>query len=665
MISKSDTSLNVAHVIAENDEHNRTLFCKYDPYTGQGSLVPREKVYIDEMEYVFIPTYLSGTDFFREIARAGSLTAFSREKGIAFDKCYDFFNEQRIHYDFEYWCATCGHIKDKVSGKIILFVLRAPQRKLVARLVDDFFRGIPIRIILLKARQWGGSTVVQLFMAWIQLFHCVNWNSCIAAHVLNQARIVRSMYSRMAKMHPRRVFPVQLRGFEGSQSSKELVGRGAVITIGSAQKPDSLRSDDIKLAHCTEVGLWRDTPLLKAADIIQSIIGSVPDDPRTCVVLESTAKGVGNYFHSTWTDAVNRRNGYTAIFVSWFEIEIYYRPFADEKEKIEFVRSMDEDEIYYFNLGATLEGLNWYRRKLSTMPSRWRMKCEFPSTPVEAFATTGRNVHNPVDVQRMIEETSEPLFRGELLADASYGPGAIDASLRFVPSDSGTLWIWVMPDKTRHIKRRYVVSMDIGGKGDDADWTVIRVIDRYMLLYGGDEECVATYRFHMDQDLAIWKAVQLARFYDNALFVPEFNSLKKSKPEDSDFFYTILDEIVGIYDNIYSRDDPTKIREGLPPRYGFHTNKATKEDLVAQMCRRIRDRLYVEHDKRALDEALTYEMKSDGTYGNVDSSDFHDDIYMATAIGLKVSSVMDPPYEVVGHEKPRLSQDGVRSLAQF
>ena len=148
-------------------------------------------------------------------------------------------------------------------------------------------------------------------------------------------------------------------------------------------------------------------------------------------------------------------------------------------------------------------------------------------------------------------------------------------------------------------------------KSDDADWTVIRVIDRYMKLFGGDEECIGTWRFHMDQDLAIWKAVQLAEFYNHALFVPEFNSIKKHKPEDSDFFYTILDEIVDVYDNIYSRDDPTKVREGVPPRYGFHTNKATKDDLVTQMQRRFRDQLYAENDLRALDEAMTYEQKAD------------------------------------------------------
>ena len=518
-------------------------------------------------------------------------------------------------------------------------------------------------MIVLKARQWGGSTLVQLFYAWIQLFHRINWNSCIVAHQKDQARNVRAMYSRMAQYHPKEVFPVRFQNFEGSQSNRQLEERGAVVSIGSVQNPEALRSDDLKLAHCTEVGLWEDTPKRKAADVIQSVVGSIPDDPYTSVVLESTAKGVGNYFHDTWIKAEKGENGFKPVFVAWFEIDLYYRRFRTEQEKSDFVRSMTEEEIYYFNLGATLEGLNWYRQKRRTTPSDGRMRCEYPSTPTEAFATTGRNVHNPNDIQRMTAQCCAPIHRGELIADAAYGPQSIDDSLTFVPNPQGTLWLWALPDKSRHVANRYVVSMDIGGKSDDADWTVIRVIDRYMKLFGGDEECIGTWRFHMDQDLAIWKAVQLAEFYNHALFVPEFNSIKKHKPEDSDFFYTILDEIVDVYDNIYSRDDPTKVREGVPPRYGFHTNKATKDDLVTQMQRRFRDQLYAENDLRALDEAMTYEQKADGSYGAVDK--FHDDIYMATAIGLKVSSVMDPPVEIPLNEKPRSKRTEVRTHANF
>lgn len=58
-----------------------------------------------------------------------------------------------------------------------------------------------------------------------------------------------------------------------------------------------------------------------------------------------------------------------------------------------------------------------------------------------------------------------------------------------------------------------------------------------------------------------------------------------------------------------------QIREGRPKRYGFHTNAASKTDLVTQMTKRLREILYIERDKRALDEIEWYELKPDGSYG--------------------------------------------------
>ena len=79
-------------------------------------------------------------------------------------------------------------------------------------------------------------------------------------------------------------------------------------------------------------------------------------------------------------------------------------------------------------------------------------------------------------------------------------------------------------------------------------------------------------------------------------------------------------------------------------KYGFHTNAASKTDLVTQMTKRLREILYIERDKRALDEIEWYELKPDGGYGAVDGK--HDDIYMSRAIILKVSQLMDMPVEI-------------------
>lgn len=70
----------------------------------------------------------------------------------------------RIRHDFEFWAARCVRISDKLSGTDIPFVLNRPQRRLVAALERQRLSGQPIRLILLKARQWGASTLCYLLI---------------------------------------------------------------------------------------------------------------------------------------------------------------------------------------------------------------------------------------------------------------------------------------------------------------------------------------------------------------------------------------------------------------------------------------------------------------------------------------------------------------------
>lgn len=228
------------------------------------------------------------------------------------------------------------------------------------------------------------------------------------------------------------------------------------------------------------------------------------------------------------------------------------------------------------------------------------------------------------------------------MADAAYGPEALQ-NIRFVPTPTGDFYVWKLPDTSRRIVDRYVAALDIGGRNPNADYSVISVIDRAAMIDGGVEECIATYRFHLDQDLTVWRAVQVAEWFCHALLAVEANSLDP-KGQEGDHTLTILDTIKEHYDNLFSRTDPVQIREGRPKRYGFHTNAASKTDLVTQMTKRLREILYIERDKRALDEIEWYELKPDGSYGAVEGK--HDDIYMSRAIALKVSQLMELPIEI-------------------
>jgi hypothetical protein len=83
----------------------------------------------------------------------------------------------------------------------------------------------------------------------------------------------------------------------------------------------------------------------------------------------------------------------------------------------------------------------------------------------------------------------------------------------------------------------------------------------------------------------------------------------------------------------------------MPVKYGFHTNRASKDLIINNKRAAMRDDEYIEHDVRACDESDTFERKADGTVGAVDSC--HDDIEMASNISLWISKFDMPlPYEV-------------------
>ena len=633
----------VKQIISENNKHREALFSKYDPATGIGSPIERVKLTLTrEGDYVLIPKYIASSSAFAQMLQYGSVEEYIETNKFDKYEVFEVITRLRIKYDFEYWACTCATIFDKVSGQEVKFRLRKAQRKLLKVLVETAFALKPIRIILLKARQWGGSTLIQLFSSWIQLFHRKNWNSVIATHIEEAARNIRTMYTLMGERHPKEIQEVRFKAFEGSSKNKQVVDRGCVIYIGSMERPNSLHSGNYKLVHCSEVGLWKATKERKPSDFVNAFEGSVPLEPFTMVALESTAKGTGNFFHTMWMGAVRGENAYTPVFVAWWEIDMYTKPFSSHQEMKMFVESMNEKELYMFQLGATLEGLNWYREKRKSYENDWDMQEGFPSTPEEAFVTSGRKAHHPLHIKQMEVFTKKPLYIGEMFADAASGKEAINSSLMFKELAKGDFWIWSLPDKSKLYEHRYLVSLDVGGSAAKADWSVIRVLDRLPMMNGGVPEFVATYRFHMDQDLTAWRAVQVAKYYNDALLVVEANVLNTFQTEGN-FTATVLDIISHVYHNLYYRDSPEKIKEGLPAKYGFWTGN-NKSEIVAVVNKGLRDMGFIERDQRMLDECGWYELKPNGTYGAIDGQ--HDDIYMSSGICLWVSAKMPLPAEV-------------------
>ena len=480
----------------------------------------------------------------------------------------------------------------------------------------------------------------------------------------DQARNIRSMYSKLAGNYPREVSTITITPFEGSSKNKYLIERGCIMSIGSAQQPDSLRSFDLAMLHLSEVGLWKQTAGKSPEDLVQALIGALARGRNTLLVEESTAKGVGNYFHRRWQASVNGQNNSLPVFIPWHKIDMYRltkKEINDNYGNYEkFVESWTEYERFLWSEGATIEGIAWYRWQLDEYDGdSWRMQSEFPTTAQEAFQSTGRRVFHPAYVLNLRKHTRDPVAIGNLEGDGQTGPGSLQ-NIRFVPSKNGHLWIWKFPEDIeppRPVRNMTCGFADIGGRTKTADKSTLKIFNRYWMMEGGLPEVVAEYRGNLDQDIFAWDAVRLCKWYFNALLAVEINSLRtKHSDTEGEHGYTILDEIKEHYDNLFYRTQPGSIVDRAPTRIlGFHTGKGTKEMIVNRLNAAARDTEYIERSSRTCDEMDSYEIKPDGTMGAVEGA--KDDLVISTAGGVWLAtSYMSHPKMIRSGTGKRLRQ---------
>lgn len=659
-----------AKIITENQRRTAQNNRPYNPLTGEGSdALPRMPFFIPDFPPPYtsqdIPLAMYDTlPLCRELLRTGSVALYLKQKKInPTPKAIQYFTvefiKQRIRFDFEFYAVLCLTIKDKITKQDIPFKLNRGQRKLLRELERQRLANLPIRVIVLKARQWGGSTLIQLYMLWIQLIHKKNWNSIICAHVKDAAKNIRAMYTNALSNYPAfDAKKIELKPFERTDNIKYVDGRGCRITVGSAETPNSVRSQDASMIHYSEVAFFPSTEGNRPEELIGSVSSSVPRVPLSFIAYESTAKNVGNFFHTQWLLATEGKSAFAPVFVAWLEIDIYTEPLAVPYEK--FIDSMTAYEWFLWDKGATLEAIHWYRLKRAEQPNETSMKEEFPSDPVEAFQNSGRPAFNHIHIERLRKNCSPPEAVGELYADIPLSKAKLQPSvrkqifqnIRFETSGKGLLQIWLFPDHTQKVTNRYIVSVDTGGRSLKADYSVITVLDRYWMCYGGKPEIAAQWRGHADHDILAWQAAQIAYWYNQALLIFESNTADTEKDTDTEGNHTefIYDTISNYYTNLYSRTPADQIRQGIPAKWGFHTNRATKPLLIDNYISILREDGYIERDHEACNEARFYENKPNGSYGAIDGH--HDDILISRMIALQICYELPLPVILSGNQRP-------------
>ena len=427
--------------------------------------------------------------------------------------------------NFEYWCLKCVKIQDKVTGQQVPFVLNRPQRKLLALMESQRKAGKPVRVILLKARQFGGSTLVQVYIAWHQLVLFKGKNSVIVGHKRNSSYAVKQMLRNVLVNYPVQYYedpekPYKLVNVPETKDIQEITERDSKIIITSSYSPDSVRSLPISFAHLTEVAFWQANRNSDPSEIIRSVLGTIPQLPGTIVVLESTANGANSFFYNEWLRAVEADSVYSPIFIGWSDVEMYSKPLDRHYRQLD----LSDYEQGLLNKGFTQEQVYWYHEKLKEFPEHDLMMAEYPTTPDEAFVSSSHFVFSAGEQENILNNVAPPIT-------------AID-----------DLKVWQDPcPNTGELKHNYLGMLTIGTTiGDEKDtiFSLWKINDDNRL------ELVAQMNSKVPLNLLSQKILPLCQRYNDALLIVAENNLDSKVYERGQARFILDDEMLR-YRNLY------------------------------------------------------------------------------------------------------------------
>jgi len=450
-------------------------------------------------------------------------------------------------------------------------------------------------IIGLKARQIGWTTIGVANSVWDALFHVehpwlyVSRNEDAAQKMLEKAAYAYYHLPEWMK----RVLP---RIKSQTQSSLVFDNGSRIESVpatGSTGRGDSVYG-----------ALMDECAFMEYAEEIWGAVEPLVYGPA---MLFSTANGMGNFFHEVWLDSQREDSVWTGIFFPWDVIE---KRHAD----------------------------GWYDlTKRAYRGREWLFYQEYPKTPQEAFAKSGR-VAFASDVVLDCYEPMDPERRLEWVI------GGTPKDIGLADDPDIVIDIWREPtvirdDQGRPIwKPNYVVGADIAEGLEHGDFTYVTVFD----VNTGEQVASSTSSIPVSylNDLLDW----LGRYYMTALMIPERNNAG------------IL-PIDRLYrDNWYPRMYRMERFAAMhltdrTPEYGWKTTPGTKPKMVLDFQYALAEKLVILHDPLFVVEAQTFIADGRGSYSA--TSNNHDDAIMGTLVAYQ--GVLDSyKYEIIWRDEVRL-----------
>lgn len=503
------------------------------------------------------------------------------------------------------------YIRTKES-ELVKFKMNEPQRRLYDTMAELRRKRQPIRIIILKARQMGFSTLTEGLLFWATA-NGENTDSMIVAHVEEATHNLYRMSQTFYECLPEELKPA--RRTSNAQEivfdTREGTGLKSRIRCATAGGSGIGRSYTLKNLHMSEFAFWPGNKLETYTGLMQA----VPDEADTMVIIESTANGY-NEFKDMWDAAVAGESGFTPVFFPWFEMKEYSRAVP------EGFRLTEEEKKLKETYALTDGQLAWRRWCIQTNCAGDinMFRQEYPATPDEAFIATGQCVFDKEKIILRREEVKGAKWEKGIFRFDYDGTHVTD--IRWEEDENGPIRIHTRPVAGHP----YVIGGDTAGTGSDK--FTGQVLDNST----GEQAAVLSHQF--DEGFYARQMYCLGIWYNTALIGVETNYST----------YPVKElERLG-YPKLYVRERVDTYTGKTMQTYGFNTTSVTRPLIIDGLKEIVRRDIELIGDWETLGEMLTF-VYDEKWKGQAEAGK-HDDLVMALAIAHHIRSQQTREVEI-------------------
>lgn len=504
------------------------------------------------------------------------------------------------------------------QGAVVPMLYTSQQMKLWLTVKRIRAQKKPVRLVILKYRRGGFSTGVAslLYQETVFTLHG-GQKTLIIAH---EGKAVKDsllpMYTRFQKTYK------PFRGIIGAPalSSDRKDGldfeNESSITIQTANNLEGARSFNFRRVHLSEYAFYRN-----AKQLMTGLMQTVPPDPDTIVIVESTANGLGNDFYKLYQQAKSGKTDWQALFFAWHEDAENWKE-LDQPPDIFQASLSDEETLLMQQYDLSLEQMYWRRWKIDNdfNGDILSFQQEYPINDREAFLVSGRPRFQIASIDRLqpVEGITGELIRQQV---------GLELKTLFQPNRGGVLTVWKRPEA----KKQYVIGADtsrgidinLGVGTADPDYSVAQVIDR------DSREQVAILRGRLTPAEFAEYVNALGKAYNFAFIVPESNGEGKAT----------VDALTNLHhyrlDRIYKRKLPDRAGNVRTELLGWETTVASRPKLISALDEALRQNTLIINSDVTQQELYSFVIKSTESGSRAEHAEgSHDDCVLSLALAV-------------------------------